>query len=131
MKLIMEVGARDKMKIHLIKNGGAHGAVGGRLLRACCFPPWSWSYQVCLAFFFFTLTKYFLHYTGCPKKASLLNLPIVLGEYPFFNRSPARNPLYLTNKIYFCHPSAHSSKCLPDESKFYRLKIKDFLQGTG
>ena len=38
MKLIMEVGARDKMKIHLIKNGGAHGAVGGGLLRAPSVP---------------------------------------------------------------------------------------------
>ena len=80
MKLIMEVGARDKMKIHLIKNGGAHGAVGGRLLRACCFPPWGWSYQVFLAFFFF---KYFpLLYVSLFRCAKNLFLHMLMNKCP-------------------------------------------------
>ena len=32
--------------------------------------------------------------TGCPKKTSLLNLPIVLGEYSFFLTGPLQEILY-------------------------------------
>ena len=77
---------------------------------------------------------------GVPKKNFPSEFTHIFGGISFFfNRSPARNPLFLTDKIYFRQASAHHGSFwsilsyghLPVKSNFFRLKIKDFLQGTG